>query len=248
VYEDTSSIRRGIVHLKPLPIPDHLSYELPEGHCCLISDDGTDLTVETLQNLSQRGWPVVVLSFPQQVVARRTALPEGTRVVRLAEMDETHLQACLDDAARLYGPVAVFIHLNPACADCVGDQITFSPTGRQILQQVFMTAKFLKESLNKAAQNGRAAFMAVVRLDGEFGLGERNDFDPVSGGLFGLVKSLNLEWESVFCRVLDLTPEMDAVEAAGLILAELDDPNRRLVEVGYSLNGRATLALMPATV
>ena len=48
--------------------------------------------------------------------------------------------------------------------------------------------------------------MVVVSLDGEFGMGEKIDFDPISGGLFGLVKSLNLEWEPVFCRAVDLDP------------------------------------------
>jgi hypothetical protein len=102
--------------------------------------------------------------------------------------------------------------------------------------------------LNKAARLGRSAFMSVVRLDGAFGLGERSDFDPTSGGLFGLVKSLNLEWEAVFCRALDLDPEMNADAAASLIVAELRDPNRRIVEVGYGSNGRTTLALEPETV
>jgi hypothetical protein len=242
---DDFGIRREIVQLKSLPEPDQLDFELPEGHCCLISDDGTDLTVEVLRQFAQHAWPVVVLRFPQDVIARHRPLPEGTRVLQLDNLNEAHLETCLTEAARLYGPTAVFVHLQPACSECQGEGLTFTLSGRQVLQSVFMTAKYLKETLNKAAGGGRAAFMTVVRLDGEFGLGQHGDFDPTSGGLFGLVKSLNLEWEAVFCRALDLEPNLDPVQAASLIFAELRDPNRRIVEVGYSENGRATLTLEP---
>jgi hypothetical protein len=59
--------------------------------------------------------------------------------------------------------------------------------------------------------------------------------------LFGLTKTLNLEWDDVFCRAIDLQPGMDADLAAEHIVAELSDPNRLLSEVAYSENGRYTL-------
>ena len=219
---------------------------LPEGHCCLVVDDGTQLAQLTVQRLEQRGWPVVVLCLPQAVVPRRQAWSESTHRVQLDDLSEDRLQAALADAASRFGPVAVLIHLHPDCHACQGEGLHFTDTSKQVLQVVFLAAKYLKESLNKAAHLGRAAFMTVVRLDGEFGLGDRVDYDPISGGLFGLVKSLNLEWESVFCRAVDLDPEIDAVQAADYLMAELMDPNRRLVEVGYSSKGRATLVLEAA--
>ena len=234
--------------MKPLPAPDHLDYELPVGHVCLLTDDGTELTVKTLQKLEQRGWPVVVIRFPQQVVAQSQKLPEGTRTLQLEDLSEEYLLSSLNELERLYGPAAAFIHLDQACGVFQGQKVTFSSSSKQVLQTVFLLAKHLKETLNKAAGQGRAAFMTVVRLDGEFGLGDRYDFDPISGGLFGLVKSLNLEWEGVFCRALDLEPTLPADQASDWILAELADPNRRLVEVGYGSEGRATLALAAATV
>jgi hypothetical protein len=65
--------------------------------------------------------------------------------------------------------------------------------------------------------------------------------EPVSGGLFGLTKTLNLEWEDVFCRAIDLQPGMNADLAVSHIVAELSDPNRLLSEVSYTENGRYTL-------
>ena len=56
-----------------------------------------------------------------------------------------------------------------------------------------------------------------------------------------MTKTLHLEWETVFCRAVDLAPDLDAELAAQYILAELYDPNRLIVETGYSLQGRTTL-------
>jgi hypothetical protein len=90
--------------------------------------------------------------------------------------------------------------------------------------------------------------MVVVNLDGKFGLGKNIDFDPISGGLFGLVKTVNLEWDAVYCRALDISPELNAEQAARCITAELHDPNRLITEVGYSPAGRATLVIEQAGV
>jgi hypothetical protein len=243
---DGPAIRRGVVSLKSLPFPDQMDFDLPAGHCCLLVDDGTDLTVQTLDLLAARGWPVGVLRLPPTVVTRSQGFPKGTPQVQLADLSEEQLTACLAEIARQMGPAAVFIYLQPACQDCQGEGLHFSEYGREVLQAVFLIAKHLKESLNNAAHLGRAAFLTVVRLDGEFGLGNRNDYDPVSGGLFGLVKSLNLEWESVFCRAVDLDPEIAPEQAAQNLMAELLDPNRLVVEIGYGPAGRTTLGLEAA--
>ena len=229
--------------MKSLPAPDQLEIHFPPAHSALVVDDGTDLTEKIIGRLENLGLSSVVLRLPQTVVMRQQPLPQGIHQVQVDDLSEDQLRLRLDEVARQYGPAAVFIHLQTACSDCSGDGLHFSEHGKQILQEVFLAAKHLKPTLNAAAQQGRAVFMSVVRLDGEFGLGKSNDFDPVSGGLFGLVKSLNLEWESVFCRALDLNPDIDADQAAELIMNELTDPNRMVVEVGYSQKGRATLAL-----
>lgn len=235
-----------MVNLKPLPAPDQLEIHFPPGHSCLVVDDGTDLPVKIIDRLADLGLPGAALCLPQAVVKRDNPLPQRVRKVQLDDLSEDQLRERLADAAQQYGPAAVFIHLQTACSECSGEDVHFSEHGKQILQEVFLAAKHLKPALNAAAQLGRAVFMSVVRLDGEFGLGKSDYFDPVSGGLFGLVKSLNLEWESVFCRAIDLSPEIDTDTAVQYILDELMDPNRTTVEVGYSNKGRATLVLEPS--
>jgi len=63
----------------------------------------------------------------------------------------------------------------------------------------------------------------------------------IEGGLFGLTKSLNLEWTRVFCRALDVADGLSAETASRAILGELSDPNRLIVEVGIGTGGRVTL-------
>ncbi len=247
-------VEQGIVMRRILPAPDALSFDLPEGHVCLISDDGTPVTPALAHALLEKNWPVVVLRFPEAVVPGRLPLPQGAASVELAEISEPALQASLAQVAGQYGPVAAFIHLTRA-----GQRIaTLSGEGsalgaeegeKSLLKMAFLAAKHLKPVLNEAAEKGRAAFMTVTRLDGEFGLGEQADFTPVNGGLFGLVKTLNLEWDAVFCRAVDLSPVLETDRVVSCILAELQDPNLLVTEVGYTQNERSTLvvASIPVT-
>ncbi len=238
-------IQRGVVTLKTLPEPDRLETTIADGHVTLLTDDGTELTTRLAAELAQLGLRPVVLSFPQNVAPGRAELPEGVQRVALSDMSEAHLQQCLEEAAAQYGPAAVVIHLNPVFPAEVGG--LFSETEKAIVKQVFLLAKHLKVPLNRAAEQGRSAFMTVVRMDGLFGLGDQTDFELVSGGLFGLVKSLNLEWEAVFCRGVDLSPELNAEQSARCVLAELFDPNRRVTEVGYTQDARSTLVVEQAS-
>jgi len=209
----------------------------------VVTNDGTDATSALVRALAGRDWKVVVLDFPREVVARPSSLPAGVSRVALNDMSEEELQRKLAEIGQQYGPVAAFIHIHPPSTAEMNGGIHFPERDRALVRQVFLAAKHLKEPLNQAARLGRSIFMTVVRMDGEFGLGDSILFSPVTGGLFGLVKTLNLEWEPVFCRAVDISPLLDAGQLAENVLAELHDPNRLIAEVGYSLRGRATLTV-----
>ena len=103
-------------------------------------------------------------------------------------------------------------------------------------------AKYLKQSLNQAAErNGRSCFCTVARLDGAFGIEQKINFGAIGAGLFGLSKSMIWEWQKVFCRAMDISPDINADDPANYIFAELHDPNRYLTEVAYGSQGRVTL-------
>lgn len=121
------------------------------------------------------------------------------------------------------------------------NKINYLEIDKIIIKQIFWLAKHLKLSLNTAAELGYSCFCTVARLDGSFGLENQNNFSAISGGIFGLTKSLNQEWSKVFCRAIDLSAEIDLKQAAQYILAELHDADRCITEVAYNSQGRKTL-------
>ncbi|MCB0035140.1 MAG: SDR family NAD(P)-dependent oxidoreductase, partial [Anaerolineales bacterium] len=230
------AITRNLVQLKTLPLPDVLEYTLPQDACCLITDEGTAVTTQVAQALVAQGWRVAVLSFPQTVVGSQAELPANVGRVVCTDLNETALQESLTAVAAQYGRIGSFVHLHPRTA-----------ASTTILKQVFFIAKHLKETLHDAAaQQDRAAFMTVMQLDGALGLDGQIDFDPISGGLCGLTKTVNLEWPQVYCRAVDLHPSYEPSQAAAFVTAELFDPNRLITEVGYGNHGRVTLETVEA--
>jgi polyketide-type polyunsaturated fatty acid synthase PfaA len=235
------NVQRRPVQLKILPPPDSLDFNLPEGHICLITDDGSLTTSQVAELLTDKGWKVVVLSFPQSVVFQTSVIPAGVINVKLADLTEEHLQQQLSAIALNYGTIGAFIHLNPAFQVSHNGKIPYLAEEKAIVKHVFLIAKHLKKSLNEAARNGRSLFCTTARLDGAFGLEHKVNYGPISAGLFGLTKTLKWEWQKVFCRAIDLHPAINAQESAQHIIAELHDPNNCISEVGYGSQGRVTI-------
>jgi acyl carrier protein len=235
---DAPRVARSAVRLKALPFPDVLEANLSSGFIALLTNDGTSATSKLASALSERGWPVVVMNFPQAVVKAFNTFPKNIPQVTLPDLGEANLAQMLKTIETQYGRIGAFIHLNPETAATSGSP--FVESEKAIIKEVFLMAKHLKESLAVAADTGRSYFFTVTRLDGEFGLGN-GSFGAISGGLFGLTKTLNREWQAVYCRALDLVPHLDADRVVQYILAELQDPNRLITEVAYGLRGRMTL-------
>ena len=102
-----------------------------------------------------------------------------------------------------HGSPAGFIHLHPASSE----NGLFSTREEQIIKQVFLAAGELKEDLNQVEPSARNYFMAVTRTDGSLGL--KNDHTFQEGiGLTGLIKTLKWEWPEVFCRSVDIDPNI----------------------------------------
>ncbi len=218
---------------------------MPPDSLCLLTDDGSATTSQLAKDLTDQGWTVVVLSFPESLVPKCRNLPEGVHHITLSDRSEAELEQKLTEIATTYGSIATWIHLHPHLSQnnefAQNGNIAFLATDKALMQQIFLLAKHLKMPLNTANGSGRRCFLTVARLDGAFGLSRTIDFSPISAGLFGLTKSLNQEWPDVFCRAIDLSPHLDSAAAAQAILAEIHDPNMSITEVAYGEQGRTTL-------
>ncbi len=223
------------MRLTALPAPDQFDFDLPEGCLCLIADEGTATGIELARRLTARGWRVALLRLPG-AAAVQSDLPSLLTTVSLEDWGEAHLSACLTALERDYGPVGGLIHLQPS-----GEGDWFAPRARSSLKWLFLLAKHLKRPLSTAAERGQSCFVAVTRLDGQLGLGQASDYSAVNGGVFGLAKTLSLEWPQVFCRAVDVSPDFTPERAAEAVVAELHDPNRLMVETAWSEQGRVTL-------
>lgn len=217
-------IRR--VAVRALPRPDSAEYAWePDSVCVLLSGDAP-LAAALEKRLAAREWRVAVRTHAEVADDGLTALvpPKGRvgAVISVApDPDRTEV------AAR-----------------SVGDELLGSAREEAWLLSQFRLARRLSAQLN-APGAPRSWFVAVTRLDGQLGLGAPPlAAGVVAAGVFGLIKTLRLEWPSVFCRAIDLHPDLDAAFAAERIVAELHDPDPSLGEVGHGPHGRVTIGVI----
>jgi acyl transferase domain-containing protein len=235
---DQAGLPGGYVNLKAVPFPDRLEVMLPAGSFTLVTDDGSGLTGNVVTSLISQGHKVAVLRLAG-IAGKTASLPVGVELVELKDVDEINLANALTGLASRHGQVSAFIHLDPIHPK--GDRLPVQE--QSIVKSVFLLAKNLAGDLNASAGKGFAAFMTVTRMDGQFGLSKASVSNPVSGGLFGLTKTVGLEWDGVFCRSVDLAPEIVDETAAERIIAELYDSNRLLTETAYTNLDRFTLVV-----
>ncbi|MDZ8053962.1 MAG: beta-ketoacyl synthase N-terminal-like domain-containing protein [Aulosira sp. ZfuVER01] len=235
------NVQRLPAKLKYLPQPDYLDFNLPEGHIALVTDDGSLTTSVVVQSLVDQGWKVVVLSFPQSIVAQQALLPPGVTRITLADLSEQLLQDKLSAIATTIGSIGAFIHIHPVFQVSHTKTLPYIEQEKAIVKHVFFMAKHLKKSLNEAARYGRSCFITVARLDGAFGFEHNTNFGVIGAGLAGLTKTMRWEWPQVYSRAIDISPSLDAQQSAQHIIAELHDSNLYLSEVGYGTQGRVTL-------
>ncbi|MCU0655108.1 MAG: hypothetical protein MUF64_07415 [Polyangiaceae bacterium] len=202
------------VALQALPPPDTGEYAWDPDRVCVLLTEDAPLAAALEERLSAAGWRVAALP--------RSALLGGDTEATLASLGS--IGALIDVAPRSTGE------------EWLGDA-----RGEAWLFSVFRLARLLSPQLN-AAGAPRAWFVAVTRLDGKLGLAPSGqEVGLAVAGVYGLIKTLRLEWPSVFCRAIDLHPDLEPEAAAGRILDELNDPDQTLGEVGYGQDGRWTL-------
>ncbi|MEU1185234.1 SDR family NAD(P)-dependent oxidoreductase [Streptomyces sp. NPDC005820] len=225
-----AALGRGQAVLADLPVPDRLVGAYPQGAAALVVDDGSAVAEATATRLVATGWQVRVLRLPG-VPQRIGGGADGA----LTGWGATELVARIEEL----GADGLHLVLGFAAADDLGWS-----EGVRRLAHTLLIAKQVVGPLTAAAATGqRAAFVTVTRLDGAFGLGGVTEDAVPAGGVGGLVKTLAVEAPELFCRAVELSPALGAVEAAGLVLDEVADAAAGPVQVGRDGVRRVTPTL-----
>lgn len=169
-------------------------------------------------------------------------LPENIFTLDCETFEESALISALEEVKQKIGPIGGFIHLHFWDPSNQTNSL-FPEIEINRLEQVFFAAKHLKASLEEASQKTRACFLTITRIDGQLGFSGDSDGGLVSTGLYGLTKTLSSEWENIFCRSLDISPDYSNSNVGNLIIDEWSDPDRRCLEVGISNRERMTLVM-----
>uniref|UniRef100_UPI0005C5DE2B SDR family NAD(P)-dependent oxidoreductase n=1 Tax=Flammeovirga sp. OC4 TaxID=1382345 RepID=UPI0005C5DE2B len=234
-------VARYDVQLKYIPESDQLVIEKNADAWTVITNDGSGLTVSLAQELLAEGRKVAVLTMPASLVRQSAVtLPNEVKEIALAEISDDAIKAALAQI----GGVDQFINVHPHFRFPLGQWGMHFDKEKELLKAAYLLAKHLKPTLNEyASKSTRASFMTVTRLEGAFGTKNPGNVSVIGGGYFGLTKSLNLEWTNVFCRGVDLSPQLKAEVAAKKIVAELNDADVSTTETSYNDEGkRFTLA------
>jgi len=210
----------------------------------LVLIDGTAFSYALAEALSKRGHRVVVALYAQDKTAgREVCLAPGIPEITVAAPEEEELTKLL---SVLPGKVGTFLYVHPRFTCTDGSVRSTFEAEAQRIKSVFLLAKHLKKTLTSRERSERACFLSISRLDGRLGVANDGRVSPLGGGLSGLIKTLRLEWPGVYCRAVDLAPELPATAAADYVLAELYDPDLSLAEVARNLEGeRSTLVAAP---
>jgi len=227
-------VSRSEISLSYLPNPDFYAFKIPSTHCILLTNDGTELTQKVFSKLAANDQKVAVLNLPN------VSNPIKANAVNLEATTDAAIAEALEKIRTAHGEIGSFIHLHPHFEFQNGNFVQHFQAERAVVKTVFFLAKHLKQPLNDLAEKQRAGFMTVTRMDGKLGMGKRGNVSVVGGGIKGLVKCLNLEWSPVFCRAVDIQPELSKEVIADQIIAEFHDANLNYTEVAFSEEGRKT--------
>ena len=130
-------------------------------------------------------------------------------------------------------PLAGFIHIGSKGKEYTKDIYPFAKDEIELLKTLFLCAK----NFVQANRHNNSFFVSGVRMDGSLGLlsGE----NTLQGGLFGLHKSLAIEWEEeIATKGVDLAPELTPEMASKYLLEEIFHRGYTSKEVGRRADGR----------
>jgi len=220
-----SAIKKHQVILREIAQPtDYIECFRPEAHVLLITSEQEQSQV-IKSALEAKSFSVSTLSLP----SIETTFSENHYT--LDNWNEQALVNVLEQLPEI--DAVIFPHMSEAHNF---ENFDLNHQDVRSLKHLLLIAKFFKTAMDQQSQY-RKAFIALTRVDGKLGLSDSTS-DFLSSGCFGLIKTLAMETEHLFCRTLDASPEMSNSQLADVLLAELFDSNVHLIDVGVTANQR----------
>lgn len=222
-----------------MSLPDRRRLELATGQIWLITEGSSGLGNIVATKLKEQGQTAVILQFPSPTALTTAEVTTGEAIamLTLTATTENHLQDNLKTIQTQFGQIGGLIHIQePPQVETSGADL-FPDDQMERVQSIYFLTKCLKSSLSQGY------FAVVTQVDGQLATSGEQAYSVVASGLSGFVKALHREWSDLRCRFLDLSPQLELETAAQIVLAEIADPDRGLVEVGRSQEQRMTLCL-----
>ena len=233
-------VKRFEIGLKYLPQPDYLEFSMPATHVVVVTNDGSTLTNKVISALTEKGNKVVTINL------NGISNPINLNAITLADSSDQSVANAVESIHANYGKIGSFIHLHPLFEFQKPHFTQHFTTERDVLKSLFFISKHVQKDLNELGVDQRANFLTVTRMDGKLGQGKRGNTSVVGGGITGLVKCLNLEWSPVFCRAIDIQPELSIDQITNQLMREYHDANVSIIEVAFSDEGRKTTVALPS--
>ena len=208
----------------------------------LVTNDGSDLTPQVITALKEKGNKVVALNISG------IQNPIGNDAITILDSSDQSVGNAIAEIQNKYGKIGSFIHLHPHYEFQKPNFTQHFTAEKEVVKSLFFIAKHVQKDLNELGETQRASFLTLTRMDGKLGQGKRGNTSVIGGGITGLVKCLNLEWSPVYCRAIDIQPELSSKQIADQLMAEYRDANVTHVEVAYSEEGRKTTSSIPSPV
>jgi len=234
---DQKTLEVTPIKLISLPEADRLDFKVSQSRPIVVTDEGTELTSRFVTALSQEGWNVVLWRFPETLIpTKKRGIPEEVTQIRQEDESLDSIKPLVDRIRDQHGLISGFIHLHPL----QDSKESFLKSERDLVKQIFFLAGAIKADITTINPEGRSLFLTVTRIDGQLGLKNHHSFQE-SSGFSGLVKTLHWEWPEVFCRSVDLDPELTESDQITSLLNEIRDLDLSLIEVGLGPQGRVTI-------
>ncbi|MEM6803844.1 MAG: hypothetical protein AAF696_20735, partial [Bacteroidota bacterium] len=128
-------VERFEIGLSFLPNPDFLEYSIPSSHHSLITNDGSALSRQLVEELKSKGNKVVVLNLPA------VPNPIAENALSLSAYTDEAVGELIRKIQHQYGKTGSFIHIHPHFEFQHGNFTQHFTAERDIVKAVFFIAK-----------------------------------------------------------------------------------------------------------